>query len=116
MTINSISRGDACIVDFGDTVGSVQSGIRPAVVLQNNIGNRHSSTVIVAPMTKSVTKAHLPTHVSIRKGDGGVLKNSMVLTEQIIVIDKSQIDRIIGRLSNQTMDRINQAVRISLAL
>lgn len=113
MTLN---RGDVILVNFGNQIGSVQSGSRPAVVCQNNIGNAHSSTTIVAPLTSRMCKAKLPTHVYLSAGDGGVRVESTILTEQIQTISKQQIKGKIGTISPKSLSMLNAAIMVSLAL
>lgn len=111
-----LNRGDVVLVNFGDRIGSVQSGARPAVICQNNVGNTYSKTTIVAPLTSRMSKAKLPTHVYLAAGDGGIRMESIILTEQIQTIDKQQIKSRIGTLSARSLSMLNDAIMVSLAL
>lgn len=109
-------RGDIYYADFGVGVGSEQGGIRPVVIVQNNVGNKYSPTLIVAPLTSKLTKTKLPTHVMIRASESGLAKDSIALTEQIRVIDKIRIKEYITSLTGITLARLNEALEISLGL
>lgn len=109
-----IYRGEVYLVDFGIGYSSEQGGIRPAVVVQNNIGNRYSPTTIVVPVTSRQTKAHIPTHVSI-KGDC-FSKKSIALTEQVVTIDKRRIIKKMGNVKLKSLLKIGTALVISLGL
>ena len=111
--IRNVKRGDVFFVDCGEVVGSEQGGIRPAVVIQNNMGNRHSPTTIVALITSSTDKKHLPTHVPISKG---LRMPSCVLLEQIRTISLNRLERYIVTLDNADMRRIDNALKESLAI
>lgn len=107
-------RGEIYFIDCGSPVGSEQGGIRPAVILQNNIGNRHSLTTIVAMVTSSRTKKKLPTHVWIHNSN---LSNpSCVLLEQIRTISLSRFMRYVGTLDDVDMCKIDKALKISLSM
>lgn len=111
----NIKRGDIYYVDFGVTVGSVQGGLRPVVVLQNDTGNLYSPTIIVATITsKANKKRQMPTHIVFNME--GLSKESIVQLEQITTIDKSQIINFVGKMPDTEMKRIGKAVKISLAL
>ena len=111
-----IIRGEIYLIDLSDYIGSEQSGIRPAVVVQNNMGNIHSPTTIVCPLT-SKKKDLEATHVILRPEDAGVIKESVVLCEQVRVIDKSRIKKKLGEVTNlQKIEDINQKISISLGL
>ena len=112
--VNSVKRGDIVLVDFGFTNGSVQGGIRPAVVVQNDVGNAYSPTAIVCPMT-SKQKKNIPTHVCLTEMDGSN-KTSLLLCEQIITIDKTKFLKKLGKVGREKIDEVNKAVRISLGL
>mgnify|MGYP000755776059 FL=1 len=109
-----IKRGEIYYANLCPIVGSEQGGIRPVVILQNNKGNFHSTTTIIAPITGELDKPYLPTHV-IFKSDC-MKKESMALLEQIRTIDKSRLGRFIGNMNNKTMKRIDKAILISLGL
>src|SRR3989338_2242536 len=112
----SIKRGDLFYVDLNPTKGSEQRGHRPVLVIQNDIGNEVSPTTIIAPLTtKSFTREY-PTNVNIPKGAAGLKENSTVLLSQIRTIDKSRLENKIGRLPESYMSKVNEAIRVSLAL
>ncbi|HBR01742.1 MAG TPA: PemK family transcriptional regulator [Ruminiclostridium sp.] len=111
---NVILRGDIYYADLNPTVGSEQGGVRPLVILQNNVGNRHSPTVIAAAITAS-PKKKLPTHASIGHACGQ-MKESFVLLEQIRTIDRSRLREYVGRLDEQAMKKIDEALGISVGL
>ena len=112
-----ITRGDLILVNFPDVGGSVQAGVRPAIVIQNNIGNKYSPCLIVAPLTSNTSKnkTYFPTHVLLHK-TSGVAKTSIVLCEQLSTISKAKIVNYLGHLTPNEMRRIDQAICISLAL
>lgn len=110
--MREIKRGEIYFADLNPVRGSEQGGIRPVLVIQNDTGNKHSPTIIVAPITSSLEKAKLPTHVEIL--GKGLSKNSIVLLEQIRTIDKCRISAHIGRLDNKTMEHIDKAIETSL--
>ena len=107
-------RGDMFYADMPQGVGSEQSGYRPVIILQNDVGNKHSTTVIVAPLTSvSNAKAKLPTHYTM-KAENGLEKSSIVLLEQIHTIDKKRLQRYIGKVSDTKLAGIEYALAISL--
>lgn len=108
-----VLRGDVFYMDFSPVVGFEQSGVRPAVVVQNDMGNRHAPTVIVAPITSKMKKADLPTHVVV---DDNPYIHGMVLLEQVRVADKSRLLTRVAHLSPAKMAEIDQALKISLGL
>ena len=109
-----IKRGEIYYADLNPVVGSEQGGIRPIVVLQNDVGNKYSPTVIAAATTSRLTKAKLPTHIELTKDTTPLPKDSVVLLEQIRTIDKSRIKEKIGELSPELMQQINNALLVSL--
>lgn len=113
-----INRGDLYFADLQfQTRGSEQSGIRPVVIIQNNIGNAYSPTVIIAPITSKVlVKSKIPTHVILEASYKRLPKKSIILTEQIRVIDKSRLKRYIGTLDNAEIKALNKAIVIALGL
>lgn len=111
---NMIARGDLYSACLDPVVGSEQGGIRPVLVIQNDVGNRYSPTVIVLAITGQQNKAHLPTHVAVPAGDCGLLKDSVVLAEQIRTLDKRRLREKIGTLSPEVMARVTKALRVSL--
>ncbi|NLC69367.1 MAG: type II toxin-antitoxin system PemK/MazF family toxin [Clostridiaceae bacterium] len=111
-----IRRGDMFYADLSPVVGSEQGGIRPVLVIQNDIGNKFSPTVIVSAITSQINKAKLPTHVEISAKDYGLQKDSVILLEQIRTIDKRRIKEKIGHLDDKLMEQVNEALYISLGL
>lgn len=112
----SLHRGEIYLVDLNNHVGSEQSGIRPAIIVQNEVGNTHSPTTIVCPLT-SQTKTPIATHVEVTPEDCGILKDSTILCEQICVIDKTLVKRKLGELKNQEKLReFNHKLLISLGI
>ena len=110
-----IRRGEVFLADLTGSVGCEQSGSRPVVVVQNDMGNRYSPTVIVAPVTSSTQKTRLPTHVSCG-AQSGLERSSCILLEQLRTIDKSRLGRYICCLGGELMTRVNRAMEISLGL
>ncbi|WP_455616947.1 type II toxin-antitoxin system PemK/MazF family toxin [Eisenbergiella sp.] len=111
-----IRRGDIYYADLSPVVGSEQGGIRPVVIIQNNTGNLHSPTVIVAAITSSRGKHRLPTHIWIGSDFPGLYRNSMILLEQVRTIDRSRLKEYIGSLNIGQINRMNQAIVVSLGL
>ena len=108
-----IMRGEIYIADLDPVVGSEQGGERPVLVIQNNLGNKHSPTVIVLAITSRFhKKRNLPTHVPIESGD--LSKNSIALAEQVRTIDKSRLIHYVGRASKETMDFVDNALKVSM--
>lgn len=111
-----LKRGDIYYADLSPVVGSEQGGTRPVVVIQNDVGNKYSPTTIVAPITSQLSRLRLPTHVRARSSLSDLPKNSMVLLEQIRTIDKKRLQKKIGSFDERFMERIDQAIKISLEL
>jgi len=111
-----VLRGELYRADLNPVLGCEQGGLRPVLVLQNNVGNRYSPTVIVAAVTSRMSKAHLPTHVWLVKGEGGLMRDSVVLLEQIRTLDKTRLKGRIGQLEGETMRRVDEAIRMSLGI
>jgi mRNA interferase MazF len=111
-----IQRGDIFYADLRPVVGSEQGGIRPVLILQNDIGNRYSPTTIVAAITSQINKARLPTHVELKAEGFGLEKDSVILLEQIRTIDKKRLKSRIGHLEGDIVDKINHGLLISLGL
>ena len=109
-----IKRGELYYADLSPVVGSEQGGVRPVLVVQNDVGNRFSPTVIAAAVTSKLDKARLPTHIELSAKLYGLSKDSVVLLEQIRTIDKRRLKERIGALSPQTMARVDDALLISL--
>lgn len=111
-----VKRGDIFYADLSPVVGSEQGGVRPVVILQNDVGNKYSPTTIVAAITSQLNKAKLPTHVGVRAQGSELPRNSVVLLEQIRTIDKKRLREKIGSFDSDIMRDIEQAARISLGL
>jgi len=111
-----ISRGDLFSACLDPVVGSEQGGIRPVLVIQNDVGNRYSPTVIVLAITGQVNKARLPTHVPVNCEGTGLQKDSVILAEQIRTLDKRRLRERIGTLKPEVMDRVSAALKISLGV
>ena len=109
-----VKRGDIYYADLSPVIGSEQGGVRPVLIVQNDIGNRYSPTVIAAAVTSRMTKTHLPTHIEIASGVGGLDKDSVVLLEQIRTLDKRRLRDKIGELSVDEMRAVDQGLLISL--
>ncbi len=111
-----VRRGDIFYADLSPVVGSEQGGVRPVLVVQNDIGNKYSPTVIVAAITSRINKAKMPTHIEIKGEEYGLSKDSVVLLEQIRTIDKKRLKEKIGHIDDSAIDKINEAVSVSLGL
>ena len=109
-----IKRGDVYYADLSPVVGSEQGGVRPVVVVQNDKGNRYSKTIIVAPISKKMSKPPIPTHVIF--SDDSLSYVSMILCEQLRTIDKKRLGQWICTLDNKTLEKINRAIRVSLSI
>ena len=113
---NTYSRGDLYFADLGTGIGSEQNGNRPVVIIQNDVGNRHSPTTIVAAISTQIkTKANLPTHYYL-KPSSGLVQASVVMLEQIRTIDKTRLGQYIGKLSQEALQGISHALAISIGL
>ena len=112
--LNVIKIGELYYADLSPVVGSEQGGVRPVLVVQNDVGNRYSPTVIAAAVTSKINKARLPTHIELSARTYGLAKDSVVLLEQIRTIDKRRLKDRIGLLSDQMMNRVDDALLISL--
>lgn len=111
-----VKRGDIYYADLSPVVGSEQGGVRPVLILQNDIGNKYSPTVICAAITSQINKAKLPTHIEIEAARYRLAKNSVVLLEQIRTIDKKRLREKVCHLDEDIMKRVNKALVVSLAL
>ena len=111
-----VKKGDLYFADLSPVIGSEQGGVRPVLVVQNNVGNKYSPTKIVAAVTSQKHKAQLPTHVSIDAAGNGLSKNSVVLLEQLRTIDKSRLRERIGTLNQELMPDVNEALGVSLGI
>ena len=114
--MNTIRRGDIFYADLSPVVGSEQGGIRPVLIVQNDVGNRFSPTVIAAAITSQKDKARLPTHIQLQPTGSGLARDSIVLLEQIRTLDKRRLKEHMGRLDDQSMSRVDQALEISFGL
>lgn len=111
-----IKRGDIFYADLRPVIGSEQGGIRPVLIVQNDTGNKHSPTVICAAITSKMNKAKLPTHVELDADRYGVVKDSVILLEQVRTIDKSRLKEKVCHLDRDVLKRIDKALIISLSL
>lgn len=111
-----VKRGDIYYADLSPVVGSEQGGIRPVLVIQNDIGNKYSPTVIAAAITSQINKAKMPTHIELAAKDYGLNKDSVILLEQIRTIDKRRLRDKIGRIDDGLMASVNNALSISFGL
>ena len=112
----NILRGDIYYADLSPVVGSEQGGLRPVLIVQNNVGNKHSPTVIAAAITSKMSKVKLPTHIDIPINEGGLVKDSVILLEQVRTIDKTRLKEKTGHLDEETMRHVNNAIQVSLGL
>lgn len=111
-----VKRGDIYYAQLNPVVGSEQGGMRPVLIVQNDVGNQYSPTTIVAAITSQISKAKLPTHVEITKDKAGLEKDSVILLEQIRTIDKSRLTEKVAILDKETIHKVNQALEISVGL
>ena len=114
MINDMIKRGELYYADLSPVVGSEQGGIRPILIVQNDTGNKYSPTIIAAAITSQINKAKLPTHIEIQANEFGLIKDSVILLEQIRTLDKRRLKEKIGELSPTTMQKVNIALLISL--
>ncbi len=112
----SVKRGDIYYADLSPVVGSEQGGLRPVLIIQNDVGNRYSPTVIAAAITSRMSKTHLPTHIDIYAEKAGLAKDSVVLLEQIRTLDKRRLKEKMGHLDDEAMGFVNSAIAISFGL
>ena len=111
-----IKRGDIFYADLSPVIGSEQGGVRPVIIIQNDIGNKYSPTVIVAAITSQINKAKLPTHVELGGNEYGLVKDSVILLEQVRTIDRKRIKEKIGHIDDELMGKVNEALSISFGL
>ena len=111
-----IKRGDMFYADLSPVVGSEQGGIRPVLIIQNDLGNRYSPTVIAAAITSQTNKTKLPTHIELGENTSGLKSNSVVLAEQIRTIDKKRLKEKMGHLDEDVMGEVNNAISVSFGL
>lgn len=112
----TIQRGDFFFADLNPYRGSEQGGQRPVLIIQNDVGNKFSPTVIVAVITSKITKAKLPTHVEINSSTIGLIKNSVITLEQIRTIDKSRLIHKLGTIEPEKMEKVDEAILKSLGM
>ena len=111
-----IRRGDIFYADLRPVIGSEQGGVRPVLIIQNDTGNRHSPTVICAAITSRMNKAKLPTHIALDAKKYHLMKDSVILLEQLRTIDKKRLKDKVCHLDTEILDRVNQALAVSLDL
>lgn len=112
----TVKRGEIYYADLSPVVGSEQGGVRPVLIVQNDVGNRYSPTVIAAAITSQRDKTNLPTHIKVNADGCGLAKDSIVLLEQVRTIDKQRLKEKMGRLDGSAMDMVNQALSVSFGL
>ena len=112
----SVKRGDIFYADLSPVVGSEQGGLRPVLIIQNDVGNRYSPTVIAAAITSRMGKTRLPTHIDIYADKAGLAKDSVILLEQIRTIDKTRLREKMGHIDDVLMQKVNNAITISFGL
>ena len=111
-----IRRGDIYYADLRPVVGSEQGGVRPVLIIQNDVGNRHSPTVICAAITSRMNKAKLPTHVELNRGSCDMIRDSVILLEQVRTIDKQRLKEKICHIDGELLQKVKEALMISLEL
>lgn len=114
--MNNIRRGDIFYADLSPVIGSEQGGLRPVLIVQNDVGNKYSPTVIAAAITSKMTKSKLPTHIDVFGEKVGLSKDSVILLEQIRTIDKKRLKEKMGHLDDDVMHEVNEAITISFGL
>lgn len=112
----TVKRGDIYYADLSPVVGSEQGGMRPVVIVQNDLGNKHSPTVIAAAITSKTAKNKLPTHIEVMASKNGLSRDSVILLEQVRTIDKKRLKEKMGHLEDEVMEKVNNAITISLGL
>ncbi len=112
----NIKRGDIYYADLSPVIGSEQGGLRPVLIVQNDVGNKYSPTVIAAAITSRMGKTKLPTHIDITGNEAGLAKDSVILLEQIRTLDKKRLKEKMGHLDEVTMNCVNGAMRVSFGL
>ena len=112
----NIKRGDIYYADLSPVVGSEQGGLRPVLIVQNDVGNKYSPTVIAAAITSKMGKTKLPTHIDVVGNQVGLAKDSVILLEQIRTIDKKRLKEKMGHLDDDTMKNVNDAIGVSFGL
>ena len=112
----TVKRGEIYYADLSPVIGSEQGGTRPVLVVQNDVGNKFSPTVIIAAITSQINKAKLPTHIEINANDFGLAKDSVILLEQIRTIDKKRLREKIGRLDDELLIQVDEALGVSFGI
>ncbi len=113
---SGVKRGDIYYADLSPVVGSEQGGMRPVLIVQNDTGNKHSPTVIAAAITSQIGKARLPTHIELEARSFGLTRDSVVLLEQIRTIDKRRLRERMGRVDDELMNKVDDAIAVSFGL
>ena len=111
-----VKRGDIYYADLSPVVGSEQGGIRPVLIIQNDVGNKYSPTVIAAAITSQINKAKMPTHIELSASEYGLYKDSVILLEQIRTIDKRRLREHMGHLDESQMSMVDDAIAVSFGL
>ena len=111
-----IRRGDIFYADLSPVVGSEQGGLRPVLIVQNDVGNKFSPTVIAAAITSQISKTKLPTHIGVYADNYGLAKDSVILLEQIRTLDKQRLKEKMGHLDEDVMEKVNEAISVSFGL
>lgn len=111
-----MKRGDIYYADLRPVIGSEQGGIRPVLIIQNDIGNRHSPTIICAAITSRMNKANLPTHIELQAGRYDMMKDSVILLEQLRTIDKQRLKEKICHIDEELLEKVDCALKVSLEL
>ena len=114
--MTSVKRGDIYYADLSPVVGSEQGGLRPVLIIQNDIGNRYSPTVIAAAITSRMDKTKLPTHIDVYAEKVGLSKDSVILLEQVRTLDKRRLKEKMGHLDDEIMSAVNSAIAVSFGL
>ncbi len=112
----NVKRGEIYFADLSPVVGSEQGGVRPVLIVQNNVGNKYSPTVIAAAITSQINKARLPTHIELSAQTFGLTKDSVILLEQIRTIDKKRLKEKMGRLDDGVMEKVDEALAVSFGI
>ena len=112
----NVRRGDIYYADLSPVIGSEQGGIRPVLIVQNDIGNKYSPTVIAAAITSRISKSKLPTHIEVYADKYGLARDSVILLEQIRTLDKKRLKEKMGHLDEDVMNQVNDAITVSFGL
>lgn len=115
-SILTVKRGDIYYADLSPVVGSEQGGLRPVLIIQNDVGNKYSPTVIAAAITSKLSKSKMPTHIDVYADRFGLAKDSVILLEQIRTIDKKRLKEKMGHLDTNIMEQVNTALSVSFGL